>query len=51
MQRYINQKARQARNKTGRNKKRNLQDDAEFKQGLMNMIELMLQKDKWQPVE
>ncbi len=41
MQRYINQKAREARIKTSRNKKRTLQDDYRFKQEFTRLIEAL----------
>ena len=41
MQRFINQKAREARIKTGRNKKRNSKDDIRFKQAMIKLIEMM----------
>ncbi|NLO21282.1 MAG: YaiI/YqxD family protein [Syntrophomonadaceae bacterium] len=42
MQRFINQKAREARVKTGRNKKRNIKDDIRFEQVMVQLIEMML---------
>jgi uncharacterized protein YaiI (UPF0178 family) len=44
IQRYINQKAREARIKTGRNRKRNIKDDIRFRQALIKLIEIMLGK-------
>lgn len=41
MQRFVNQKAREARVKTGRNKKRSIKDDIRFKQGMIQLIEMM----------
>ncbi len=39
MQRYLNQKARESRIKTTRNKKRTIQDDQHFNQELIRLIE------------
>ncbi len=45
MQRYVNQKAREARSKTLRNKKRTARDDIHFKQEFIRLIEGLLNKD------
>ncbi len=39
MQRYVNQKARESRTKTTRNKKRTPQDDVRFKQEFIRLIQ------------
>ncbi len=44
MQRYVNQKARESKIKTTRNKKRTLQDDSRFRQEFIHLIEVMAGK-------